>query len=109
MKDRGDEYHIPVLFDECMQALGVRQGGIYFDGTLGGGGHTLGILRRGGTVLATDRDMEAIDHARLRLSYHTELNGRYTLVKDNFKNAKQVLKDNGVTALSGAILDLGIS
>ena len=43
-----EPYHIPVMFDECMEALQVKDDGIYFDGTLGGGSHTAGILSRGG-------------------------------------------------------------
>ncbi len=103
------EYHIPVMLDECMDALRVSTGKLYFDGTLGGGGHTGEILKRGGRVIATDRDMEAIDHSRMKLSQITDYNGRYTLVKDNFKNVLEVLKSNEADSLDGALLDLGIS
>ncbi len=103
------EYHVPVLLEECMQALNVGTGKLYFDGTLGGGGHTDEILKRGGRVIATDRDMEAIDYARLRLSQKTDYNGRYTLVKDNFKNAAEILRAHEVHEIDGALLDLGIS
>ncbi len=103
------EYHVPVMLTECMDALRVGEGKLYFDGTLGGGGHSSEILRRGGRLIATDRDMEAIDYARMRLSQVTEWSGRYTLVKDNFKNVTEVLKANAVDGLDGAILDLGIS
>lgn len=103
------EYHIPVMPVECMEALAVGTGKLYFDGTLGGGGHTSEILKRGGRVIATDRDMEAIDHSRMRLSQISEYNGRYTLVKDNFKNVLEVLKAHEADSIDGAILDLGIS
>ena len=103
------EYHVPVLLDECMQALNVGADKLYFDGTLGGGGHTSEILRRGGRVIATDRDMEAIDYARMRLGQVSDYNGRYTLVKDNFKNATEVLRAHGAETIDGALLDLGIS
>lgn len=103
------EYHIPVMLAECMQALKVEEGKLYFDGTLGGGGHTSEILRKGGRVIATDRDMEAIDYARMRLSQTSDFNGRYVLVKDNYKNALQVLKDHEADSIDGALLDLGIS
>lgn len=103
------EYHVPVMLHECMDALQITREKLYFDGTLGGAGHTSEILRRGGRVIATDRDMEAIDHSRMRLSQITDYNGRYTLVKDNFKNVSDVLKSCAVDALDGAILDLGIS
>lgn len=103
------EYHVPVMLSECMDALKIGEGKLYFDGTLGGGGHSSEILRRGGRLIATDRDMEAIDYSRLRLSQVTEWGGRYTLVKDNFKNVTEVLKANAIDELDGAILDLGIS
>ena len=92
-----------------MQALNVGADKLYFDGTLGGGGHTSEILRRGGRVIATDRDMEAIDYARMRLGQVSDYNGRYTLVKDNFKNATEVLRAHGAETIDGALLDLGIS
>lgn len=103
------EYHVPVMLNECVDALRVGTGKLYFDGTLGAAGHTSEILRRGGRVIATDRDMEAIDYARMRLSQTADFNGRYTLIKDNFKNAAEVCKAHEIDALDGAILDLGIS
>ena len=101
------EYHVPVLFDECMQALEVQEGGIYFDGTLGGGGHSEGILLRGGTLVATDRDSEAIAEAKKRFEAKS-LSG-YTLVKSNFKRVGEVLDELGIDRIDGALLDLGIS
>ncbi|MCI8413922.1 MAG: 16S rRNA (cytosine(1402)-N(4))-methyltransferase RsmH [Clostridia bacterium] len=103
------EYHVPVMLRECVDALRVSEGKLYFDGTLGGGGHSGEILRRGGRLLAVDRDMEAIDHSRLRFSQISDYNGRYTLVKDNFKNVSEILRANSADTLDGAILDLGIS
>ena len=79
------EYHVPVLFDECMRALNVVSGGVYLDGTLGGGGHSEGILLRGGRLIALDRDADAIAESEKRFKSKS-LQG-YTLVKSNFKNA----------------------
>ena len=56
-------HHLPVLLTECMDGLRVAPGGEYLDCTLGGGGHTLEILRRGGRVVGIDRDADAIDAA----------------------------------------------
>lgn len=103
------EYHIPVLLTESVDALNVKKDGLYFDGTLGGGGHSYEIMKRGGRIIATDRDMQAIDHSRMRFSSDTSLDGKYILVKDNFKNVLEVLKNNNIDELDGAILDLGIS
>lgn len=54
-------YHVPIMLDECMQALNVQKDKLYFDGTLGGGGHSSEILRRGGLLIGTDRDDDAIN------------------------------------------------
>ena len=56
----GPAHHIPVLLDEIVSALGVKEGGAYLDGTFGAGGYTAAILARGAEVVALDRDPEAI-------------------------------------------------
>ena len=55
--------HRPVLFDECMESLNIKPGGIYVDGTLGGGGHSAGICERlseNGVLIGIDRDKDAL-------------------------------------------------
>lgn len=79
------EYHVPVMFEECMNALEVKKGGIYLDGTLGGGGHSEGILLRGGMLVAIDRDQDALAESEKRFR-DKSLSG-YTLVKSNFHDA----------------------
>ena len=82
-------------------------GGIYFDATLGFGGHSYEILKRKNTTLiATDRDQEAIGYASKKLN---EFNGRYTIVHTNFKNFKSVLNDLNVFGVDGVLVDLGVS
>ncbi len=101
--------HISVMFDECIQALNVKPNGIYFDGTLGGGGHSQGILEKSspsGKLIATDLDDYAIDRASERLK---EYQGRFTLVKDNFKNFVNIKESLGVDGFDGILLDLGVS
>ncbi len=101
--------HVSVMFDECMDGLNIKNGGLYFDGTLGGGGHSHGILSRcapDGKLVATDLDDYAIQRATERLS---EFDGRFTLVKDNFKNFAQVKENLGIDAFDGILLDLGVS
>ncbi|MBQ7348593.1 MAG: 16S rRNA (cytosine(1402)-N(4))-methyltransferase RsmH [Clostridia bacterium] len=101
--------HVSVMLDECIENLNVKDGGIYFDGTLGGGGHSYEILKKSaptGKLIATDLDDYAITRATERLS---EFNGRFQLVKDNFKNFSSVLNRLGVDGLDGVILDLGVS
>lgn len=101
------EYHIPVMLNEALDALNVKEGGIYLDGTLGGGGHSEAIMRRGGRLIALDRDDDAINQSRSRFE-KAGLND-YKIVKSNFKDALVALDSVGVDKIDGALLDLGIS
>ena len=101
--------HFPVMLEECMQGLDVKSGGIYFDGTLGGAGHSYEILKRSspdGKLIATDLDDEAIAAATEQLS---PFKGRFFIHKSNFKNYGEVLDKEGVDGLDGVMLDFGIS
>lgn len=101
--------HYPVMLEECMEGLAPERGGIYFDGTLGGAGHSYEILKRSspaGRLIATDLDDEAIAAATKRLS---PFEGRFSIHKSNFKNYSQVLDEDGVELLDGVMLDFGIS
>ncbi len=101
-------YHTPIMLDEVLETLDVRRDGIYFDGTLGGGGHSLGIMKKGGRIIATDLDGDAIAYAG-KLFDGEGFCGRYTLVRNNFKNFAEVLDGLGIDGLDGALLDLGVS
>ena len=101
------EYHVPVMLDEVLDALAVKDGGIYLDGTLGGGGHSEAILRNGGKLIALDRDDDAIKQSTNRFE-SAKLSG-YTIVKSNFKDALNALDGLGIDKIDGALLDLGIS
>ena len=101
--------HKPVMLEECMQGLKLHSGGVYFDGTVGGGGHSCEILRRtapGGRLIATDLDDDAIAAATRRLA---EFSGRFRIHKSNFKNFASVLDEEGVDELDGVLLDFGVS
>ena len=101
--------HVSVMLDECIEALGVKDGGIYFDGTLGGGGHSYHILKKSapsGRLVATDLDDYAIGRATEKLN---EFDGRFTLVKDNFKNFLEIKENLGISGFDGILLDLGVS
>ena len=101
--------HVSVLKKECIEYLNLKPNGVYFDGTLGGGGHSYEILKNtapNGKLVATDLDDYAFLRAGERLK---EFEGRYTFFKDNFKNFKQIKEENGIEDFDGILLDLGVS
>lgn len=101
-----DEYHVPVLLDESISALNIERDGIYFDATLGGSGHSEAILKAGGRIVATDLDPDAIEHGYQRLN---PFQGRFTLVRSNYKNFDNIADELGIKLFDGAIVDLGVS
>lgn len=97
------------MLEECMKGLNLKDGGIYFDGTVGGGGHSYEILKRSspnGKLIATDLDDDAIAAATERLK---EFKGRFKIYKSDYKQYGSVLKEAGVDGLDGVILDFGVS
>ncbi|MBR5587074.1 MAG: 16S rRNA (cytosine(1402)-N(4))-methyltransferase RsmH [Clostridia bacterium] len=101
--------HKSVLFDECMTALNVTPGGIYVDGTLGGGGHSHGICERlsgKGRLIGIDRDPEALKAASERLKDFKDIT---TYVHSNYSEITTVLEDLDIPGIDGALLDLGVS
>lgn len=100
--------HIPVMLEECMTALSLKDEGIYFDGTLGGGNHSFEILNRtrNSFLFATDLDTCALEAASKKLDRFKD---RVNLVHDNFKNFLAVKEDLGIGLIDGALLDLGVS
>ncbi len=103
------EYHAPVLRDEVVSLLQPRGGGSYVDGTVGGGGHAIDILRASepdGRLIGIDRDEEAIGQARQRLRAY---GGRVQLVHANLAEIEGVVRRLGMTAVNGILFDLGAS
>ncbi|MDY3929886.1 MAG: 16S rRNA (cytosine(1402)-N(4))-methyltransferase RsmH [Clostridia bacterium] len=100
--------HISVLFNETIDGLNLKENGIYVDGTLGGGGHSLGMLSRGKNIslIGIDQDSEAIEASKKRLADYSE---RVTFVNDNFSNIKQILQNHGIEKIDGMMMDLGVS
>ena len=100
--------HISVMLEETVDMLGVHPGGIYVDGTLGGGGHSAEILRRlGGTghLYGIDRDQDALNAATQRLGGA----GNFTAIKGNFHDVRALLAERGVDRIDGMMIDLGVS
>ena len=104
-----DFAHIPVMLEECIEGLKIKDGGTYFDGTVGGGGHSYEILKKSsptGKLIATDLDEDAIKAATERLA---EFGDRFRIHKSDYKNFEQVLEEENIDYLDGALLDFGVS
>ena len=101
-------HHISVLLNECIDNLNIRPDGIYVDGTMGGGGHSLEIAKRltTGRVICIDQDPNAHEAAGKRLA---EYKDRITFVRDNFGNIKSILDSLGIEKIDGMLLDIGVS
>ncbi len=102
----GNAYHKPVLAAEVSGILAPRAGKLIVDCTFGGGGHTRRFLEEGATVVAFDQDPDAISHAHPLI---TEWAGRLKVVHANFRDAARYLFELGISAVDGALLDLGVS
>lgn len=100
--------HIPVLFNESIEALDIKPGGLYVDCTAGGGGHSGAILDRlspEGKLVAIDRDPEAIETLRARFEGRENV----CIVNDNFFNIKSILPQFSSEGADGILADLGVS
>ena len=98
-------YHEPVMPEECMQGLAIKPDGVYVDVTFGGGGHSKRILEKlganQGTVIAFDQDPDAEAN---------KINDkRFILIRDNFSNMQQHLRQQGLIPVDGILADLGVS
>lgn len=100
--------HIPVMAEECINGLNIKPDGIYLDGTLGGGGHSLLIAQQltTGRLIAIDKDENALAAAKERLKEYSD---KITFIHDDFKYAMQILDDLEINKIDGVLLDLGVS
>ena len=101
--------HVPIMVSEVLSLLEPTRGGIFVDGTLGGGGHAEAVLRalpESGRLYGIDRDDDALKAAGARLACFGE---RFTAIKGNFFDMRSLLAQRGVTAVDGILLDLGVS
>ena len=100
--------HKPVMLEECIQGLNIKDDGIYVDGTLGGAGHSKEIAKRlsdKGLLIGIDRDDDALKAAKENLNQFQNIK----FIKDNHDNIKQILTDIGIEKVDGILLDLGVS
>lgn len=100
--------HIPVLLDEVIEGLKIKENGIYVDGTLGGAGHSKQIVKKlkDGKLIGIDQDLNAIKKAEAELAPFQD---RVTIVHDNFINLVAVLDRLDIEEIDGVLLDLGVS
>ena len=97
-----------MLLNECIDNLNITPDGIYVDGTMGGGGHSLEIAKRltTGRLICIDQDPNAHEAAGKRLA---EYKDRITFVRDNFGNIANILDSLGIEKIDGMLLDIGVS
>ena len=100
--------HKPVLLKECIEGLNINPNGIYVDGTLGGAGHSIEIIKKlsnKGLLIGIDRDEEALKASKERLSKYQNV----IYVHDNHDNIKEILQELKIDKVDGILLDLGVS
>ncbi len=101
--------HTSVLLKECIEMLKIKESGIYVDGTLGGGGHSLEIcnnLSEEGWLIGIDRDIDALESAKKVLN---KTACKISFVQSNYSDIKNILSLEGANGIDGGLLDLGVS
>ena len=102
-------HHEPVMLEEVLQYLQPRSGGVYADGTAGGGGHARAVLEASspeGRLLALDRDAAAVGRVQQVLEPYGR---RVTVVHARFRELPEVMERTGIGPLDGLLVDLGVS
>lgn len=117
-----DTYHEPVLVEEVIDGLHITAGKKYIDATIGGGGHGIEIVKRGGILLGIDVDPEALEFTKqkfevgsdptslkLRGARKLENTESWKVVQGNFADIERIAKGNGFERVDGILFDLGVS
>ena len=106
------QYHQSVLLQEAIKFLNVKPQHLYIDATIGGGGHTRQILRRGGKVLGIDSDPESIAHLNIKFKIENlklKIGEDLILAQGNFNRIADIARSHGFSKVSGILFDLGVS
>lgn len=105
-----NNYHTSVLLQEVIDYLQVQPGKWYVDATLGGGGHTLEVLRKGGNVMGIDVDLDAHKYVTTLIeSDKRQIIGTFIPAHGNFENLDEIAKMKKVSSIAGILFDLGVS
>jgi len=105
-------YHTPVLLNEVISGLCIKEGRRYIDATVGGGGHAIEIVKHGGIVLGIDVDREAIEYSKEKFKIKNSKfkeNRDWFFIQGNFKDIEQIAKEHGFGEVDGILFDLGVS
>lgn len=100
--------HVSVLLNECIEALDIKEDGIYVDCTLGGAGHSSEIVKKlskSGRLIGIDQDKDALKAAKFRLEDFSNI----TFVHNNFYNIEEILCELDIEKVDGILMDLGVS
>ncbi|MBX4206160.1 16S rRNA (cytosine(1402)-N(4))-methyltransferase [Candidatus Microgenomates bacterium] len=109
-----EDKHIPVLLEETLDSLHIKSLGLYIDATVGAGGHSAEILKRGGNVLGLDTDNSMLEIAREKLekscpTVDAKNRPSFKLIHANFRQIKDVATKEGFSPANGILFDLGVS
>ena len=100
--------HKPVMLQECIKGLNIKEDGIYVDGTLGGAGHSNEIAKKlssRGLLIGIDRDEEALEAAKKKLEKYSNI--KY--IHGNHDDIEELISKIGINKVDGILLDLGVS
>ena len=100
--------HIPIMTKEVISGLNIKEDGIYVDGTIGGGGHALEIIKhlKSGRLIGIDQDTEALEKSKEVLFDYKD---KIELIHNNYENMETILKELDISKVDGIFLDIGIS
>lgn len=98
-------FHSPVLLPEVITGLNISAGKKYIDATIGGGGYSVEILRRGGLILGIDVDQDALDYVRKKF----QIDKKIFLVRGNFADLTKIAVEQGFLKVAGIVFDFGMS